>query len=125
MISEKSQDGDENLTLILKTLAEHPYASVRQIGKLTGIPKSTVFDALTRKLHYKLYHLRWIPHSLNSDQKENRVELSKLLLETIQRAKEDFYSFFFIGDESWFCLETSYETIWLPKGEIIPEREKK
>ena len=49
-VSEKSDEMDENLTLIKDPLEEHPYASVRQIARLNGVPKSTVYDVLTKKL---------------------------------------------------------------------------
>jgi hypothetical protein len=27
-------------------------------------------------------------------------------------------------DESWFCLSTDYEFVWLPRDEKVPERER-
>ena len=62
-------DAMENQILIKDALNKFPFASVREIAKITGIPKSTVYDVLIYQLQFVLKHLRWIPHSLNSSQK--------------------------------------------------------
>ena len=65
---------------ILQFLEDEPYASIRTIAKSLRIPKSTVHYTLTQVFGWKIKHLRWIPHNLNSAQIENRVLKSKALL---------------------------------------------
>ena len=124
-ISEKSQHMEEEMNQISDILKDYPYASVRQIERLTGIPKSTVFNILTNSLKYTSRHLKWVPHLLNSEQKKNRVDLSKRLLKSVTKARSYSYDIFLTGDESWFYLETDYEIIWLPENKKVPEKEKK
>ena len=76
---------------------------------MSNIPKSTVHRILTNELNYVPVHLRWVPHFLNFEQKVARVELSKSLLRTLQKAQHQNFSFFFTGDESWFYLSTSHQ----------------
>ena len=70
-------------------------------------------------------HLRWVPHFLNFEQKVARVELSKSLLRTLQKAQHQNFSFFFTGDESWFYLSTCHQLQWIPQGDKPSTREKK
>ena len=125
MILQKNQCQRENINKILKALKDFPFASVRQIEKVTGIPKSTIFDILTKSLGYTSRHLKWIPHFLNQEQKKNRIELSKRLLKTVQRARRYSYELFLTGDESWFYLETDYELVWLRVVKNLLSKKKK
>ena len=119
------RDEEENQILVKNALKNFPFASVREIAKITQIPKSTVYNTLTIQLHYVLKHLRWVPHSLNSSQLSQRVSKSKELLQLLRQSKKNNYKFFYTGDESWFYLNTDYEQQWLPSGEILPNRMNK
>lgn len=126
--SDKKDENYEHLLLqniILKILKDFPFNSIREIADMSNIPKSTVHRILTSELHYVPVHLRWVPHFLNFDQKAARVELSKSLLRTLQKAQHQNFSFFFTGDESWLYLSTSHELQWIPQGEKPSTREKK
>ena len=81
-----------------------------------------MFRILTEQLHYVSKHLRWIPHSLNSSQKIQRVSQSRKLLKVLRQAKTIDYKLFYTGDESWFYLNTDYEIQWLPREEKPPDR---
>lgn len=111
--------------IVLKTLKDFPFFSIRQIAEHTNIPGTTVYRILKLDLKYKVKHLRWIPHILNSSQKVSRVEISKCLLKTLRSAKKFGYHFFYTGDESWFYLGTDHTLQWLPPEEIPSYREKK
>jgi len=67
---EKNEEMEEKAVLISEILKDYPFSSVRQIEEMTGIPRSTVYDILTKRLHYEVRKLRWVPHFLNSDQKK-------------------------------------------------------
>lgn len=120
---EKSLD-EKNQIIILHALELFPFLLVREIAKMTNIPKSSVYHILTEQLHYVLKHLRWIPHSLNSSQCFQRVIQSHELLTILRSSKENDYELFYTGDESWFYLSTDYEQIWLPYEEKPPTRPK-
>ena len=70
---QNTQYQSENCNRILKALKDFPFASVRQIEKITGIPKSTIYDLLTKSLGYVARHLKWVPHFLNNEQKKKEL----------------------------------------------------
>lgn len=115
----------QNQQAILKALNDYPFSSIREISTLTLIPKSSVYRILTEELNYKISNLRWIPHSLNSSQKVERVELCQSLLKTLNKAQHQNFKFFYTGDESWFYLSTDHDIQWIPRGEKPQTREKK
>lgn len=61
----------------------------------------------------KNVHFKWIPHQLNSYQKENRVKISKEILDCLQKAKRHNYIFILTGDESWFEYTYNYRKKWI------------
>ena len=67
---ENIQYQEENCNKILKVLKDFPFASVQQIEKIIGIPKSTIYNLLTKSLGYVARHLKWVPHFLNKEQKK-------------------------------------------------------
>ena len=112
----------EKQIIVKHALKLSPFSSVREIAKVTHIPKSTVFDILTKQLHYVSKHLRWIPHFLTPSQLLKRVTQSKELLKVLREAKKIDYKLFYTGDESWFYLTTDYDHQWLPHEEKPPDR---
>jgi hypothetical protein len=73
---------------ILTALADYPFSSVRELSRLTYLPRSTVHRYLTRSLRFTIRRLRWIPHFLDPGQKQMRVNLARELLHvlSLQRA---------------------------------------
>ena len=82
----KKFDHEQKIELIKKNLKDFPFSSVRKIEGLTDIPKTTVRRILTEDLEYVLKNLKWILHLLNSSQKVSHIELSKGLLQVLQKA---------------------------------------
>ena len=115
---------EENEILIRSCLIEKPFSSVRSISSTTAIPRSTVHDTLMR-MGYVVKHLKWVPHKLTDDQKRNRVELSKRMLDHLRTAKHRSWVKFYTGDESWFYLATDYEHMWMEEGDEPPTRARK
>lgn len=111
--------------IVLKTLKDFPFFSIRQISEHTSVPATTVYRILAIDLQYKVKHLKWIPHLLNSEQKAARVEISKSLLKSLKSAEKNNFRFFYTGDESWFYLTTDHTIQWLPPDEVPSFREKK
>lgn len=123
--SEKFLRPDGVSAFILRVLGEYPFASLRQIEEMTGIPKSTVEFHLTQKLKFKNVLLKWIPHRLNEGQKEERVSISKELLKILRSAKHRGWKYFVTGDESWFYFSYDHDRMWIQPGEKPETREKK
>jgi hypothetical protein len=66
-----------------------------------------------------------VPHLLSHSQKLDRLILSHELLPMLEQQKQRSWHNIVTLDESWFCLDTDHELIWLqPDGEI-PERERR
>lgn len=99
-----------------------PNASVRFISSHINIPSTTVYRYLTEVLHYKCFHLRWIPHPITENLRQKRIEFSKLLLNEILIAKKNSFKFFVTGDESWFMYEYTPRTQWIKPGDKPPNR---
>jgi histone-lysine N-methyltransferase SETMAR len=115
---------DESDLAILSSLDENPFASVRQLSRLTHLPRMTVYNRLTQTLGFTARHLRWVPHILSGIQKETRVELSKQLLKVLEVQEDRAWHDIITLDESWFYLTTEHERIWLPEGANVPDREQ-
>jgi hypothetical protein len=49
---------------ILLSPADQPFASVRELSRLTHLPRITVHWRLTKSLGFHVRHLRWVPHLL-------------------------------------------------------------
>ena len=122
---DKKMIDEKNQILVENALKIFPFASVREIAKMTGIPKSSVYRVLTEQLNYVNRHLKWIPHSLNSSQLIQRKDLSNELLNILKQYKRNNYNLFYTGDESWFYLNTDYNQQWLPEGETPSNKIKK
>jgi hypothetical protein len=73
---------------ILMALADHPFSSMRELSRMTCLPRSTVHRHLTWSFHFPIRHLRSVPHFLDPGQKETRVNLAHELLHvlSLQRA---------------------------------------
>jgi hypothetical protein len=68
---------------ILTALADDPFSSVRELSRLTCLPRSTVHRHLTDSLHFRIQYLRWIPHLLNPQKKRIRVNMAGELLRVL------------------------------------------
>ena len=130
--SSNLPEKDENLNvldkvdqIILDVLDEQPFASLRQIAQIAGIPKSTVHYHLTVILNFKNMNLKWVSHSLTEEQKAKRILISKQLLKTIRPSKHHNWKYFLTGDESWFYLSYEHERMWVESGDEPQKRSKK
>ena len=116
---------DETIDLkIYSALNEFPFHSLRSLSTCLKIPKSTIHDHL-KKMGFIVKHLRYVPHILNSDQKMNRVKISKQLLDEIAEARDQSWRFFLTGDESWFFFIEDFDIQWVAPGEKPFTRSKR
>jgi hypothetical protein len=122
---EVSKALDDSNEVILSSLDENPFASVRQLSRFTHIPPMTVYRSLTNSLRFTVRHLRWIPHALSHAQKKQRVELSRQLLWKLRIQCDRVWHNLVTLDESWFYLTTDHEFIWLLEAGELSERERR
>jgi hypothetical protein len=67
--------------------AADPIASVREIARETQIPKSTVYNIFVQRLGYYSRKFRLVPHELDERQQIERVDKTRALLVTLNKAK--------------------------------------
>jgi hypothetical protein len=70
---------DDSDKVILLALADQPFASIRELSRLTHLPKTTVHRRSTQSLRFHVHRLLWVPHFLSRDQKIDRMRLSPQL----------------------------------------------
>jgi hypothetical protein len=68
---------DEIDEAILSVLEVQPFGSVRNIGRLNPLTRSTVDWHLARSLGFAVRHLRWIPHVLKERQSRSESQTRK------------------------------------------------
>ena len=80
--------------LLLLDLFQVPREMTNQFLHL-GLAVSTITLHLTQNFGAHCFHLHWISHTLNNEQKEYRVKISKEMLIYLNRVKNDSFNFFF------------------------------
>jgi hypothetical protein len=109
---------------IVTALADCPFSSVRELSRLTCLPRSTVHRQLTGSLHFRIQHVRWIPHLLNPEQKWIRVNMAGELLRVLSVQGARQWHDLLRLDESWFYLYSEQDLIEMALGEIVPNGER-
>jgi hypothetical protein len=108
-------------TPIQQLLQQFPFISCKVLCHKLKIGKATCLRVLHDDLHLEKFNLRYIPHSLEDDQKRSRVELSEELLEILQQDRQNNFEHILTGDESWFFLQYFHHSCWSANPEEVPE----
>jgi hypothetical protein len=103
---------------ILGALEESPFSSLRQIAKRILIPMSTVQSHFVNSLGYRIRNIRWVLHSLSSNQKQARVEMNQDLLQILRRAKHHAWKYIVPLSEAWVYFFNNCGRIGLPRDEL-------
>jgi hypothetical protein len=69
------------------------------------IGKVTCLRVLHDDLHLEKFNLCDVPHSLEADQRQSRVELSRELLQIPEQDQQYEFEHILTDDESWFSFE--------------------
>ena len=93
-------------------LEEQPFLSAKYIASELGVSANSIKAILFNDLVLKKYRRRWIPHFLSENDKEKRVEYSKLILDELIKARKNFFNIIMTGDESWFFYEYDYKEMY-------------
>jgi histone-lysine N-methyltransferase SETMAR len=101
--------------VISDIVKQNPITTVRKVANELSIPKSTVFDHF-KKLGLANKRCREVPHELNLEQCQKRVEICKKLLENPQSFR--FFKRIVTCDEKWIYFRNlNSSNQWLPQGE--------
>jgi hypothetical protein len=74
---QRDRDLDDSDQAILAALEDNPFASVRQLSRLTYLPSTIVYRRLTQSLGFVARHLRLEPHALSDAQTGERINLCR------------------------------------------------
>jgi hypothetical protein len=96
---------------VLIALADYPFSSVRELSRLTCLPRAMVHRHLTDSLHFRIQHLRWIPHFWNPEQKQIPVNMASELLRVLAVQGARQWHELVTLDESWFGFTCAANTI--------------
>ena len=81
-----------------------PFASLETMYADLGIPRSTLYDILTRDIGLKRYTSRWVSHSLTPQQRQKRIEMAGEMAKTLV-SYSSHPGDIITCDESWFFHE--------------------
>lgn len=114
----------ENVIAVSSLIEEQPSASARAIAMILNIDKNTVINILRNTLHLEKRYSKWIPHVLSELQKQNRVDVSTILLKQLTSLSEIQLASTLTCDESWFYLTYYDDGIWTdPSTKLVkPKR---
>jgi hypothetical protein len=103
---DRAEDQGFSITdnAILEALEMMPFASIRQIAKMTIIPPTTAFGRLTKFLHFLLKRLRWVPQRLSDLPTHTRVIMSKKLRKLLDSMRHHSWPYILPLGEVWFYL---------------------
>lgn len=121
-----SKGKDNEITIAIQCMIEKdPLSSARHIARTLGISPTTVIDRLHNDLHMKCYLTRWVPHHLSLEQKKNRLDISKEMLQVLRNEQRTHFHNVITGDESWFLFEYVQGSQWvLSKEDLITKTRK-
>jgi hypothetical protein len=122
--NDVQRDLDDSDQASLVALEDSPFASVQQLSRLTHLPSTAVYRRLTQLLGSVARHLRWVPHALSDPENGERVDLSWRVLRMLEVQRNGAWHDIVTLNESWFCLNTDHEFVWLPRDEKVSERER-
>lgn len=111
----------ENIEKVKELVTNDPHLTTRGLEDETGISHERIVHILHNELELKKVCAKWVPHKLSADQKEKRVEISKQLLEVLEKG----YNNIITGDETWMYFFTvsnkESNKVWVEKGENRPQ----
>jgi hypothetical protein len=91
----------ESFTAQIKVLLdEHCFVSGRSIAETLQVSHSTVLKHLHEDLGFQSFHLRWVPHLLTPELKEQRRTDATDMITVLPSAQKDGWHHLITGDES-------------------------
>lgn len=91
----------ENVVKVEKIVLSDRRVTIRYLVQETGISYGSIQSILKQSLNMRKVSARWVPRMLTDSQKQNRLDISKTLLDKFQEDSENFLSRFVTMDETW------------------------
>lgn len=107
---------------VSKCLSKQPFISARQIAKQLSISPMTILRVLNVDMGLKRFTRKWVPHELTVEQKNSRVEKSKLILNILEKAQKNNFVNVMTGDESLFYFRYQSSHMYAESKEKVPNR---
>lgn len=107
----------------VKTLITQNYRlSCGDIASNLSIPKSCVFEILTKNLNLRNVYAVWVPHHLSESNKSARIACCRSLIKLFNdKGLQYMGSNYVIEDESWFLWsQTCKRRVWIDKKAVKP-----
>jgi hypothetical protein len=119
------QAPDEGIAdVIAAKLDTDTHLSARKLAQALLIAASMVCWYLTEVLGMKFRHLHWVPHTLTTAQKRERVELAERMLQALAKYKRNHFHFLFTGEEPSMFYAYNHRTMWGPSWDDVDEIER-
>jgi len=96
---------EETERVVREELEANPSSSAGGIAQRHAIAKSTVYHILTKCLHLKYFHTKWIPHDLSPEQRVRRMNIAQDLLRRLHEMSPYMLAYLLTSDGSWFTLK--------------------
>ncbi|KAI6661502.1 Histone-lysine N-methyltransferase SETMAR-like [Oopsacas minuta] len=98
--TEYSHNG-ENVNEMLDLTTKDPHITYAQLEYKTELSSGTINIILHKELCVRKLCARWIPHSLNLQQKISRIDFCKIMLKRFANGSSRAVSEILTGDETW------------------------
>lgn len=119
---------NDNVAKVKDCVLQDRRSTIREISEAVGLNVFTVHQIIHDELDMRKLTARWVPRLLNQEQKTKRFEMSRALLERVDREGEQFFSRLITMDESWlpyFMPETKLQSrMWCARGDPPPLKAK-
>jgi hypothetical protein len=114
---------EEHITAkIQELLNQNPFDSGHPRPETLHISHSTVLKHLHDEVHFQSFYLRWVPHRLMPELREQRCRLAREMILGLTAAARDGWHHFVTGDESWFFLFYSLGRMWILTRDHVATR---
>ena len=125
-ISSKGEKAinEQLLITIQQEIDKNEFFSVRSLAHNLNCHPSLIYRYITEQLGLVFKHTRWIPHSLNFEQQNQRKEISFELYQVLKKSKHNAYRDIITGDQSWFLYNYAPQGAWVLEDEEPPVFEK-
>lgn len=115
-----------NVQKIKTLIAENSRLSCSDIASTLSIPKTCVYEILTKTLNLRNVYAVWVPHDLSESNKSARITCCKELIKLFNdRGFQYMCSNYVIEDESWFVWDqTGKRRVWIERRAVKPTNVK-
>jgi hypothetical protein len=82
------------------------------MAEILQVSHSTLLKHLHKYFQFESFHLRWVPHLLTPELREQRRAYASQMIPILAAAAHDGRRHLVTGDESWFLLSYSPRRMW-------------